>query len=125
MTISSVNKYLRRSSKSAINYRYSTRSTSSRKARISILTSTILSIRSSISNTNLVTNKRKQFFGLQRTAPMGYHYEPSDLNGSPRPGTPSTAYGGSPRPLPPAPLFAAPGGHQYYGDDATIHIPRT
>lgn len=38
-------------------------------------------------------------------------YEPSDLNGSPRPGTPSSRYGGgrpgSPkRPLPPAPLFA-------------------
>jgi chitin synthase len=39
------------------------------------------------------------------------HYEPVDLNGSPRPGTPSSRYGGgrpgSPkRPLPPAPLFA-------------------
>ncbi|KAI9693135.1 MAG: Chitin synthase, class 2 [Bathelium mastoideum] len=35
-------------------------------------------------------------------------YEPADLNGSPRPGTPSSQYGGSPkRPLPPAPLFAA------------------
>ncbi|KAL5450398.1 hypothetical protein PMIN07_008870 [Paraphaeosphaeria minitans] len=38
-------------------------------------------------------------------------YEPPDLNGSPRPGTPSSRYGGerpgSPkRPLPPAPLFA-------------------
>lgn len=35
-------------------------------------------------------------------------YEPADINGSPRPGTPSTQYtGGSPkRPLPPAPLFA-------------------
>ncbi|CAI6337157.1 unnamed protein product [Periconia digitata] len=38
-------------------------------------------------------------------------YEPVDLNGSPRPGTPSSRYGGgrpgSPkRPLPPAPLFA-------------------
>ncbi|KAF7947512.1 hypothetical protein EAE96_008599 [Botrytis aclada] len=56
--------------------------------------------------------------------PMGYHYEPSDLNGSPRPGTPSTAYGGSPRrPLPPAPLFAAHGARSPFGDDATIHIP--
>ncbi|PGH00192.1 chitin synthase 1 [Polytolypa hystricis UAMH7299] len=37
-------------------------------------------------------------------------YEPPDLNGSPRPGTPSSRYGGSPRrPLPPAPLFTAPG----------------
>ncbi|KAJ9635862.1 Chitin synthase, class 2 [Coniosporium apollinis] len=34
-------------------------------------------------------------------------YEAIDLNGSPRPGTPSSRYGGSPkRPLPPAPLFA-------------------
>ncbi|QSZ30245.1 hypothetical protein DSL72_004767 [Monilinia vaccinii-corymbosi] len=56
--------------------------------------------------------------------PMAYHYEPSDLNGSPRPGTPSTAYGGNPRrPLPPAPLFSSPGGRPHYGDDATIHIP--
>ncbi|KAF7860391.1 hypothetical protein EAF04_008517 [Stromatinia cepivora] len=56
--------------------------------------------------------------------PMGYHYESSDLNGSPRPGTPSTAYGGSPRrPLPPAPLFAPNGARSPFGDDATIHIP--
>lgn len=35
-------------------------------------------------------------------------YEPAEINGSPRPGTPSSKYGGSPRrPLPPAPLFAA------------------
>lgn len=39
-----------------------------------------------------------------------HSYEPPDLNGSPRPGTPSSRYGGRPgspkRPLPPAPLFA-------------------
>lgn len=36
-------------------------------------------------------------------------YEPADINGSPRPGTPSSRYGGSPRrPLPPAPLFSGP-----------------
>ncbi|MCJ1283096.1 Chitin synthase, class 2 [Xylographa opegraphella] len=36
-------------------------------------------------------------------------YEPADLNGSPRPGTPSSKFGGSPRrPLPPAPLFSGP-----------------
>ncbi|KAJ5935593.1 hypothetical protein N7466_005140 [Penicillium verhagenii] len=36
-------------------------------------------------------------------------YERSDINGSPRPGTPSSRYGGSPRrPLPPAPLFSGP-----------------
>ncbi|OGE48765.1 hypothetical protein PENARI_c026G10560 [Penicillium arizonense] len=36
-------------------------------------------------------------------------YERADLNGSPRPGTPSSRYGGSPRrPLPPAPLFSGP-----------------
>ncbi|CAK4031984.1 glycosyltransferase family 2 [Lecanosticta acicola] len=35
-------------------------------------------------------------------------YEPADINGGPRPGTPSSQYAGSPkRPLPPAPLFAA------------------
>lgn len=35
------------------------------------------------------------------------NYEPPDINGSPRPGTPSSRYGGSPRrPLPPAPLFS-------------------
>ena len=34
-------------------------------------------------------------------------YEPVDINGTPRPGTPSSQYTGSPkRPLPPAPLFA-------------------
>ncbi|KAL4993477.1 chitin synthase A [Aspergillus recurvatus] len=38
------------------------------------------------------------------------HYERADINGSPRPGTPSSRYGGSPRrPLPPAPLFSKPG----------------
>lgn len=37
-------------------------------------------------------------------------YEPPDINGSPRPGTPSSQYGGSPRrPLPPAPLFSTKG----------------
>jgi chitin synthase len=46
-----------------------------------------------------------------RPAASSISYEPSDLNGSPRPGTPSSRYGGgrpgSPkRPLPPAPLFA-------------------
>ncbi|KAJ5143012.1 Chitin synthase [Penicillium bovifimosum] len=36
-------------------------------------------------------------------------YERPDINGSPRPGTPSSRYGGSPRrPLPPAPLFSGP-----------------
>ncbi|OKL62543.1 Chitin synthase A [Talaromyces atroroseus] len=39
----------------------------------------------------------------------GVSYEPADINGSPRPGTPSSQYGGSPRrPLPPAPLFSGP-----------------
>ncbi|KIW05905.1 uncharacterized protein PV09_03099 [Verruconis gallopava] len=34
-------------------------------------------------------------------------YEPEHINGSPRPGTPASQYGGSPRrPLPPQPLFA-------------------
>ncbi|PQE30525.1 Chitin synthase protein [Rutstroemia sp. NJR-2017a WRK4] len=61
-----------------------------------------------------------------RPPPVGLHYEPPDLDGSPRPGTPSTAYGGSPRrPLPAAPHFAPPGGPRYheFADDATISIP--
>lgn len=49
-------------------------------------------------------------------------YEPADINGSPRPGTPSSLYGGSPRrPLPPAPLFSVKGG----GSETTIPIPGT
>ncbi|KAL2810871.1 chitin synthase-domain-containing protein [Aspergillus granulosus] len=50
----------------------------------------------------------------------GSQYERADLNGSPRPGTPSSRYGGSPRrPLPPAPLFSKPGTS---GQDARIDI---
>lgn len=45
-----------------------------------------------------------------RPPASSHSYEPADLNGSPRPGTPSSKYGGRPgspkRPLPPAPLFA-------------------
>ena len=42
-----------------------------------------------------------------RAPPSPVQYESADLNGSPRPGTPSSRYSGSPRrPLPPAPLFA-------------------
>ncbi|KAK0941804.1 Chitin synthase, class 2 [Friedmanniomyces endolithicus] len=33
-------------------------------------------------------------------------YEPADINGGPRPGTPSSHYGSPRRPLPPQPLFA-------------------
>ncbi|MCJ1267584.1 Chitin synthase, class 2 [Lobaria immixta] len=44
-----------------------------------------------------------------RPPPSTIPYEPADINGSPRPGTPSSRYGGSPkRPLPPAPLFSGP-----------------
>ncbi|KAI4148046.1 MAG: hypothetical protein L6R39_002905, partial [Caloplaca ligustica] len=44
-----------------------------------------------------------------RPPPSNIPYERADLNGSPRPGTPSSKYGGSPRrPLPPAPLFSGP-----------------
>lgn len=44
-----------------------------------------------------------------RPPPPTIPYEPADINGSPRPGTPSSRYGGSPkRPLPPAPLFSGP-----------------
>lgn len=60
--------------------------------------------------------------------PTNLNYEPSDINGSPRPGTPSSRYGGSPRrPLPPAPLFSSPGARNSAGsgfaDDATVSIP--
>lgn len=61
-----------------------------------------------------------------RPPPTNLSYEPSDLNGSPRPGTPSSRYGGSPRrPLPPAPLFSTPGGRdsRTFADDATVSIP--
>ncbi|KAI2792202.1 Chitin synthase A [Penicillium oxalicum] len=48
-------------------------------------------------------------------------YERADINGSPRPGTPSSRYGGSPRrPLPPAPLFSAPAPSA--GPDSSIDI---
>ncbi|KAJ6015661.1 Chitin synthase A [Penicillium herquei] len=47
-------------------------------------------------------------------------YERADINGSPRPGTPSSRYGGSPRrPLPPAPLFSGPAPS---GVDSSIDI---
>ncbi|KAF4458201.1 chitin synthase class II [Fusarium austroafricanum] len=62
---------------------------------------------------------------LSRPPPNNGMYEPSDLNGSPRPGTPSSRYGGSPRrPLPPAPLFS--NNRQPVppiADDATVSIP--
>lgn len=64
-----------------------------------------------------------------RPPASGVPYEPQDINGSPRPGTPSSRYSGSPRrPLPPAPLFAggatAPRpGPDVDADDATIPIP--
>ncbi|KAI9842796.1 MAG: Chitin synthase, class 2 [Sclerophora amabilis] len=63
-----------------------------------------------------------------RPPPAGIQFEPVDLNGSPRPGTPSSRYGGSPRrPLPPAPLFAGPAptsqvSGETLKDDATILI---
>lgn len=44
-----------------------------------------------------------------RPPPSDIAYEPVDLNGNPRPGSPSSRYGGSSkRPLPPAPLFSGP-----------------
>lgn len=54
-------------------------------------------------------------------------FEPADINGAPRPGTPSSRYGGSPRrPLPPAPLFSGPGAgsrNPTLADEATVSIP--
>lgn len=62
-----------------------------------------------------------------RPPPSNLSFEPSDLNGSPRPGTPSSRYGGSPRrPLPPQPLFSnSPRNTQAFADDATVSIPLT
>ena len=62
-----------------------------------------------------------------RPPPSNIAYEPADINGSPRPGTPSSKYGGSPRrPLPPAPLFSGPQASRPVSrdlpDDATIPI---
>jgi chitin synthase len=58
-----------------------------------------------------------------RPPPPSVPYEPADINGSPRPGTPSSKYGGSPRrPLPPAPLFAT-GGIPHNTSATTIPIP--
>ncbi|TEA19422.1 Chitin synthase 2 [Colletotrichum sidae] len=62
---------------------------------------------------------------FSRPPPSGI-YEPADLNGSPRPGTPSSRYGGSPRrPLPPAPLFSTGPNRNSaaFHDDATVSIP--
>ncbi|KAH9883769.1 glycosyltransferase family 2 protein [Xylariomycetidae sp. FL2044] len=60
-----------------------------------------------------------------RPPPSNAHYERADLNGSPRPGTPSSRYGGSPRrPLPPAPLFSGSARNSTFtADDATVNIP--
>ena len=62
-----------------------------------------------------------------RPPPSNISYEPVDLNGSPRPGTPSSKYGGSPRrPLPPAPLFSGPPGSSRVsrdlGEAASIRV---
>jgi chitin synthase len=63
-----------------------------------------------------------------RPAASSISYEPQDLNGSPRPGTPSSRYGGgrpgSPkRPLPPAPLFA--GGARPVSRDSEMTMDMT
>jgi chitin synthase len=62
-----------------------------------------------------------------RPPPADVRFEPPDINGSPRPGTPSSRYSNSPRrPLPPAPLFSgpnAPARNSTFTDDATIDIP--
>ncbi|KAH8895727.1 glycosyltransferase family 2 protein [Thozetella sp. PMI_491] len=61
-----------------------------------------------------------------RPPPASSMYEPSDINGSPRPGTPSSRYGGSPRrPLPPAPLFSNSSRNSGFAEDASVNIPLT
>ncbi|KAK0744217.1 glycosyltransferase family 2 protein [Schizothecium vesticola] len=65
---------------------------------------------------------------FSRPPPPLARYEPSEINGSPRPGTPASTYGGSPRrPLPPAPLFSgsARGSTTSFTDDVTVSIPLT
>jgi chitin synthase len=62
-----------------------------------------------------------------RPPPISGAFESADINGSPRPGTPSSRYGGSPRrPLPPAPLFSGPGargrGSSFLAEEATVSI---
>lgn len=61
----------------------------------------------------------------RRPPASSVHYERADINGSPRPGTPSSQYGGSPRrPLPPAPLFSnSARNSSFVDDDATVTIP--
>ena len=55
-----------------------------------------------------------------RRPPSPVHYEPADINGSPRPGTPSSKYtSSSRRPLPPAPLFS---GSAVSGNDSASAI---
>ncbi|KAF2663933.1 chitin synthase, class II [Microthyrium microscopicum] len=63
-----------------------------------------------------------------RPAAASVPYEPEHINGSPRPGTPSSRYGSPKRPLPPAPLFAGgrpiSGESHYQPPDASdIHMP--
>ncbi|KAF5019200.1 hypothetical protein F66182_8805 [Fusarium sp. NRRL 66182] len=66
-----------------------------------------------------------RFSDMSRPPPSSGIYEPSDLDGNPRPGTPSSRYGGSPRrPLPPAPLFSNSSRNPPpFADDATVSIP--
>lgn len=53
-----------------------------------------------------------------RPPPSNISYEPVDINGSPRPGTPSSRYTGTTvRPLPPAPLFSGPRGTERHSTD--------
>jgi chitin synthase len=64
-----------------------------------------------------------------RPPPPSVRFEPPDINGSPRPGTPSSLYGGSPRrPFTPAPLFSGMGApvavpNIMPDDDVTVSIP--
>lgn len=65
---------------------------------------------------------------LSRPAASNVSFEPEHINGSPRPGTPSSRYGSPKRPLPPAPLFAAQrpisSDSNYQAPDATsIQMP--
>ncbi|KAI2638083.1 glycosyltransferase family 2 protein [Xylaria nigripes] len=68
------------------------------------------------------SSRMSGFSEYSRPPPSSMSYEAADYNGSPRPGTPSSHYGGSPRrPLPPAPF--AHYHSNYSTDDVTVSIP--
>ncbi|QVM10058.1 Chitin synthase, class 2 [Coccidioides posadasii str. Silveira] len=73
------------------------------------------------SPTRPLTPSRNSDWPRPPTSAPSVTYEPAEINGQSRPGTPSSRYGGSPRrPLPPAPLFSRPS-----ASETRINIERT